>query len=137
MPKLTEINIVTSIPIILILFFLVYNHITQDFNNSYYIKSSICHKELSLKKVKLEDRLAIEEVVDTYLQRKEKNMSKSSNVLYEIRNGALRGVLGAIVLGGGISEITAGAIVYGTISGFSKAYTQCYTTDNRLDPMKA
>ena len=96
----------------------------------------MCHKELPVRHVTTDDRLKVESILDNYMIRRDKNKSKSSNVLYEFRNGAVRGIIGAALLGGGINEITAGALVYGTISGFSKAYTQKYTSDTYLDPLK-
>lgn len=136
MPKLNEINIPASIPIIIILLFLVYKQLSQDYKNTYYVKSTICHKELPIKRVSIEDRLKVESILDRYMERRERNTSKISSVLYEIRNGAVRGIVSATLLGGGLNEITAGALVYGTISGFSKAYTQQSVSNTYLDPLK-
>lgn len=137
MPRLSEINILTSIPVVLILLFLLYENVRQDYKDRYYIQTTICHKKVQIPIITQEERLKIETVLDDYIKRRDKNISKLYKIFSELYVGAMRGVLGAAMLGGGINEMAAGAIVYGTISGFSRAYSQQHINNMDLGSLKA
>lgn len=134
--QLKDIAMSIYIPVMLILLYLLYANVEEDIKNSSILDSSICHKEVRTSPISQEDRLRLELLIDNYLQKKDMNDSRCYNIWNELKTGAVRGALGAVILGGGAGEALTGSIVYGTISGLAKAYSLQYTPKMHLNSKK-
>lgn len=127
MNKHSGINITVSIPIILLLIFLLYENAIQDNNNKYYLQHTYDDYPLDIN-----DRIKIEYVIHNYLNTREKLKSNSDKVLSEMYIGVIRGAITAMILGGGMKEITIGSLVSGIVSGIIKAYKNQYYVERNI-----
>jgi hypothetical protein len=81
---------------------------------------------------KKSDNARIEEVVAKYIKNNEKNRSALAEILRETRNGIVRGFIGGSLMGGGLSNVLSGAILFGSLGGITKGYVLNYTSGSRL-----
>jgi hypothetical protein len=104
----------------------LYTNILQDIQDEKNLDKIVCHKEVDLPKIKGVDKLVIESVVEEYWKKRSMNKSNCAKIWNDIRTGFVRGALGGAIVGGGWEGSASGAIVFGTMSGLSRAYHLVY-----------
>lgn len=123
---LSKINIGLSVVLFFIFLFLLYANIMKDIEDEKTLDKILCHKEVDLPKIREVDKLIIESVIEEYWRKRSMNKSKCAKIWGDVKAGIVRGALGGAIMGGGWGGAASGAIVFGTMSGLSKAYHLTY-----------
>lgn len=129
-----DINAGVSLVLFMMLTALLYANYKTDEKNMAILDACDSKPTVAVPTISRADRLAIEAVFEDYAKKKTMNLTNCSQIKEEVKTGAIRGALAAAVMGGGVSEAAAGAIVYGMISGMSKAYKLQYDRPQYLHP---
>jgi hypothetical protein len=124
--KLKRVNISIMVVMLVLFIFLLYCNITQDAQDATELNGIVCHKEITLPKIKNVDRLMIESVTEEYLRKRSINKSNCAKIWSEIKTGIFRGALGGAIVGGGWDGAASGAIVFGSMAGLFRSYDLIY-----------
>lgn len=111
---------------ILLLTYYVWLNMAVDEKDAVELSARVCHKEVALPAVDPKDRLVIEAIVEDYCKMRDKNESNISKIKNEIYSGILRGALGGLIVGNGISGVVGGAITFGLVGGIVKSHNLVY-----------
>ena len=133
---LEKINVGLSVVLFFIFLFLLYANIMKDIEDKEILDKIVCHKEVDLPKIRGVDKLIIESVIEEYWRKRSMNKSNCAKIWGDVKTGIVRGALGGAIVGGGWSGAASGALVFGTMSGLSKAYNLTYGKSHFLREYK-
>lgn len=136
--KEKAINIVPFIILIIIFIYLLCLNLEIDKSNDIKLNNIVCHKEVerTLPVISETERLVIESVISDYWKKRKMNKSNMSKIINSIENGAMRGALGGIILGGGIYGAATSGLVFGTMGGLLTSYNLTYGSTKYLNNIK-
>jgi len=136
--KEKNINIILFIVLFIVFIYLLCLNSEIDKSNDIELNNIVCHKEVekTLPVISNTDRLMLESVISEYWKKRKMNKSNMSKIFNSIENGAMRGVLGGAVLGGGIYGAVTSGIVFGTMGGLLTSYNLTYGKTVYLNNIK-
>ena len=129
-------NFGVMVALTLIFLVLLYKNMEIDKKNDAHLGQMVCHKEVKLPSIHDTDVLIIESVIEKYWKKCNMNKSNTAKIWGDIKMGAARGVLGGAIVGSGPVGALTSAVVFGTLSGVSRAYSLTYGSMSFLNVKK-
>lgn len=124
--RLETINKGVCICLLIVFIFLLYLNYIQDLDDEKMLDGIVCHKEVDIPSIKMNDKLIVESIIEEYNKKKTMNTSNCARVIGDVKLGISKGIISGVIVSGGIGGAAVGAIVYGSISGISTAYNLIY-----------
>ena len=119
--KSVNIFLATSITVIFI--YLYYCNYIVDLKNKLELEKTPCYKDRNTNpSISDTERDKIEYVVHDYISKSKKNKSNCLKIKNGVVSGVIRGLMGGVILGGGVTGSLKTAAVFGIIGGTMSAY---------------
>lgn len=118
-----SINILLSSSITVIFIYLYYCNYIVDLKNKLELEKTPCYKDrITAPNISDAERDKIEYVIHDYISKSKKNKSNCLKIKNGVISGVIRGLMGGVILGGGITGSLKTAAVFGIIGGTMSAY---------------